>query len=126
MPSLIQGRVVYPKIPVADPQGQNPKPGRPFVVISNNNDIKAGGPIYAAGITSIFDASQADIYVPLPYGPTAKSGLKRESAAVCTWVIRINPDDVDVSPGFIHLSLVDCIVENIERRHAPSDPPKDD
>ncbi len=115
MPALVQGRVIYPKIPVPDPQGQNPKEGRPFVVITINDDIKKGEPIYAVGITTTFDEGQSDLYVPLPYGPTARTGLKRESAAHCTWVIEIPSDQVDVGPGYIHPSLVAKIAENIEK-----------
>jgi hypothetical protein len=115
VPALVQGRVIYPKIPVPDPQGQNPKEGRPFVVVNINEDIKKGGPIYAVGITTTFDESQLDLYVPLPYGPTARTGLKRESAALCNWVIDIPPDHVDVGPGYIHPSLVARIAENIEK-----------
>jgi hypothetical protein len=69
----MQGRVIYPKIPVPDPQGQNPKEGRPFVVVTINDAIKNGAPIYAVGITTTFDGSQSDLYVPLPYGPTART-----------------------------------------------------
>jgi hypothetical protein len=115
VPALVQGRVIYPKIPVPDPQGKNPKVGRPFIVVTINEDIKKGGPIYAVGVTTIFDASQSDLYVPLPYGPTARTGLTRQSAALCTWVIDIPPDQVDVGPGFIHPSLVAKIGENIEK-----------
>jgi mRNA-degrading endonuclease toxin of MazEF toxin-antitoxin module len=113
--ALVQGRVIYPRIPVPDPQGQNPKEGRPFVVVTINEDIKKGGPIYAVGITTTFDASQSDLLVPLPYGPTARTGLKRESAALCTWVVEIPPDHVDVGPGYIHPSLVAKISEKIEK-----------
>jgi mRNA-degrading endonuclease toxin of MazEF toxin-antitoxin module len=115
VPALIQGRVIYPKIPVPDLQGQNPKEGRPFVVVSINEDIKKGGPIYAVGITTTFDEAQSNLYVPLPYGPTARTGLKRESAALCTWVIDIPPDCVDIGPGYIHPSLVAKIGEKIEK-----------
>src|SRR5256885_1546952 len=111
----MQGRVIYPKIAVPDPQGQNPKEGRPFVAVTINEEIKKGGPIYAVGITTTFDASQTELYVPLPYGPTARTGLKRESAALCTWVIDVPPDQVDAGPGYIHPKLVDRIAENIEK-----------
>lgn len=114
MPSLMQGRLIYPKIAIPDPQGQNPKEGRPFVVVTINEDLKKGGPVYAVGITSTFDESQTDLYVPLPYGPTARSGLKIKSAAYCLWVIDIPPDQVEVGQGFIHPRLVDEIADKVE------------
>jgi hypothetical protein len=111
----MQGRVIYPKIAIPDPQGQNSKEGRPFVVVTTNEDIKKGIPIYAVGITSVFDEAQHEAYVPLPYGPNARSGLKRECVALCTWVIDISPDKVDIGPGYIHPSLVAEIAEKIEQ-----------
>lgn len=114
MPSLIQGRVVFPKIAIPDHQGQNPKAGRPFVVITTNEQIKSGGPIYAVGITSTFDEAQSDLYVSLPYGPTARTSLKIPSAALCTWVIDISQDQLEVGPGYLHPRLVDPIAERLE------------
>jgi len=110
----MQGRVIYPKIAVPDPQGQNPKEGRPFVVVTTNDNLKKGGPLCAVGITSFIDPSCADDYVSLPYGPTARSGLRKESAALCTWVIEIMADQVEVGPGYIHPGLVLQIAERIE------------
>ena len=75
MPSLVRGRIVYPKVAIPDPQGQNPKEGRPFVVISRDEQIQQGGRIQAVGITGERHQSPADHYVPLPHGPTAKSAL---------------------------------------------------
>jgi mRNA-degrading endonuclease toxin of MazEF toxin-antitoxin module len=116
VPALMQGRVIYPKIAIPDPQGQNPKEGRPFVVVTTNDGIKKGGPIFAVGITTAFDESHSDLlYVPLPYGPSARTGLKRDSAAVCAWVIDIPQDRIDIGPGYVHPSLVAQIAEKIEK-----------
>ncbi len=113
MPSLVQGRVIFPKIAVLDPQGQNPKEGRPFVVITTSEDIKKNGSIFAVGITGMFDPSASAQHVPLPYGPTARTGLKKESAALCTWLIDVLPDKVDIGTGFIDPRLVALIAEKV-------------
>ncbi len=113
MPSLVRGRVVYPKIVIPDPQGQNPKTGRPFVVISRNEDIAKGHRIQAVGITTELQGSPADHYVRLPHGPNAKTGLRRESAALCTWLIEIAPDSLQVERGYIHPDLVGEIVVKV-------------
>lgn len=84
MPSLVHGRVVYPRVPIPDPQGRNPKPGRPFVVISSTEDLAAGLPIQAVGITSNLTQSPPEDYVALPWGRNARTGLTEESAALCT------------------------------------------
>jgi len=113
VPSLVRGRVVYPKIAIRDPQGQNPKEGRPFVVISRDEDIKKGDSILAVGITGELQSSPADHYVPLPYGPNAKTGLKQQSAALCTWLIEISPEKLEVAKAYIHPDLVDQIVKKL-------------
>jgi mRNA-degrading endonuclease toxin of MazEF toxin-antitoxin module len=113
VPSLVRDRGVDPKVAIPDPQGHNPKDGRPFVVISRDEDIKKGGSIQAVGITGELHASPADHYVVLPSGPTAKSGLKRKSAALCTWLIDISPDKLDVGKGYIHPDLVEQIVTKV-------------
>jgi hypothetical protein len=71
LPALVRGRIIYAKIAIPDPQGQNPKPGRPFVVISRPEDINSGASIQAVGITTELQGSPADHYVALPYGPTS-------------------------------------------------------
>ena len=113
MPILVRGRIVYPKVAILDPQGQNPKEGRPFVVISRDEEIKKGDPIQAVGLTGELNQSPADHFVLLPYGPTAKSGLKQQSAALCTWLIYISPEKLDVGKGYIHPDLVDEIVQKV-------------
>src|SRR5207244_4208879 len=89
VPSLIQGRIVYPIVPIHDPQGRNPKPGRPFVVISRNEEIAQEDRVLAVGITGELDQSPADHCVELPHGPRCKTGLSKPSAALCTWLIDI-------------------------------------
>ncbi len=110
MPALVRGRVGYPKTPIPDPQGQNPKGGRPFVVISRDDDIKRGGTVQLIGITSELMSSPEDHYVLLPFGPNAKTGLKSKSAALCSWLVEISAVDLEISRGYIHPDLVEQIV----------------
>jgi mRNA-degrading endonuclease toxin of MazEF toxin-antitoxin module len=113
VPSLVRGRVVYSKVPIPDPQGQNPKEGRPFVVVSRDDDIKQGQSIQAVGITSELQSSPLDHYVLLPYGPNAKTGLRQKSAALCTWLIDISPENVSVGKGYVRPDLVEQIVTRV-------------
>jgi hypothetical protein len=70
--------------------------------------------------------SQAETYVPRPYGPNARTGLKRETVALCTWVIDISPDKVDIGPGYIHPRLVAKIAEKIEKLKSVAQVIRDD
>jgi PemK-like, MazF-like toxin of type II toxin-antitoxin system len=113
VPSIIRGRVIFPKVAVADPQGQNPKPDRPFIVISRDDEIKQGGSIQAIGITSDLQASPKEHYVSLPFGPNAKTGLRKQSAALCTWLIDVAQDKVEVGKGYVHPNIVNEIVVKV-------------
>lgn len=50
------------------------------------------------------------IAIPDPQGQNPKTGLRRESAALCTWLIDISPDSLKVERGYIHPDLVGEIV----------------
>lgn len=115
MPSLVRGRIVYPQVAIPDPQGQNAKDGRPFVVISRDEEIEKGETIQAVGITGELMQSPADHYILLPYGPNAKTGLKQKSAALCTWLIDVAPDKVEVGRGYVRADLLEEIVRNVLR-----------
>jgi mRNA-degrading endonuclease toxin of MazEF toxin-antitoxin module len=118
VPTIFRGRIVFPKVAVLDPQGMNPKPGRPFVVISQNEEIKNGERVRAVGITGELKQSPDDHYVELPWGPTAKTGLKQKSAALCIWVIAVSQSDVDVGKGFVRADLVDEIYTKVLKLNA--------
>lgn len=113
MPLIVRGRIVYPTIAIPDPQGRNPKEGRPFVVISRDDECEKGERIRAVGITGELSQSPSDHYVLLPHGPTAKTGLRQKSAALCSWLIEISQDRVDVGAGYVRGSLVDEIVVKV-------------
>jgi hypothetical protein len=118
VPSLVRGRIVYPHVAIPDPQGQNAKAGRPFVVISRAEEIEIGETIQAVGITCELMQSPSDHYVLLPYGPNAKTELKQKSAALCTWLIDISPDKLDVGKGHVRADLLEEIVRNVLRLKA--------
>ena len=118
MPKLVRGRIVYPKVAVPDPQGQNAKAGRPFVVISREEEIEKGATIQAVGITGELMQSPADHYVVLPYGPNAKTGLTQKSAALSTWLIDISADKLDVGKGYVRADLLEEIVRKVLRLKA--------
>ena len=115
MPSLIQGRIVFPIKPVPDPQGRNPKPNRPFVVVSPDSAIKADGAVDLLGITSENYPDQAANQVELPTGPHTRTRLKEPwSAALCTWKITLHPDEFRISDGFVVPRVLFKILEKLK------------
>jgi hypothetical protein len=120
VPPLVQGRIVYSKVPIPDPQGRNPKPRRPFVVITRTEDIAASG-IQAVGITDELSESPADHYVALPWGAHARTGLTKKCAALCTWLINTEPHKVEIGSGHVSAKYVLAIIEKVKFLHQSKD-----
>jgi len=110
---LIQGRIVFPRTPIPDPQGRNPKPGRPFVVVTSTQDIPSADVIQIVGITDELTESPSEHYVPLQWGPHAKTRLRSRSAALCTWLVSVNKLDVDIGAGYVVPSDILQIVNKV-------------
>src|SRR5579859_7196310 len=100
-PPLIQGRIVFPRTPVPDPQGRNAKPGRPFVVITSSQEISSADVIQIVGITDELTESPSEHYVDLQWGPQARTRLRSRSAALCTWLVAVRKDEVDIGLGYV-------------------------
>lgn len=93
--SLIPGRIVYSIDAIPDPQGQNPKPGRKFVVVATKAEISSGDPLFVVAITSEINGGNDE--VNLSWGPKCRSGLTMPSVALCSWTENIDPTRMDVS-----------------------------
>jgi hypothetical protein len=89
---------------VLDPNGQNPKTRR-VVVLTPDIELAAGFPIVVAGVTGTLPNPLTADYVKLPYknlpGRHPKTGLTKEAAVLCTWVLSIALDDVRGRSGFV-------------------------
>jgi len=80
---------------VLDPQGQNPK-SRPLVIVSSDAAIRKGEPIVAASISTSYQQADPAEYVILPWNSqgNTQTQLKKDCAAVCTWLVEIHPRDI--------------------------------
>ena len=96
MSTLIRGRIVFPIDAVPDPLGVNPKPNRPFVVLSTPDEIKRGDDLKLVGITKDVTNAPDRHFVRLPWGPHALTGLKVESVALCVWTVLVPQDRVTI------------------------------
>src|SRR5271166_5842114 len=88
---------------ILDPNGQNPKTRR-VVVLTPDRELAAGFPIVVAGVTGTLPNPLTADYVKLPYknppGRHPKTGLTKEAAVLCTWVVSITPNDIRGHSGF--------------------------
>jgi hypothetical protein len=101
---------------VLDPTGQNPK-NRRVVVLTPDTELAAGFPIVAAGITGTLPPVITSDYVLLPYkNPPGtrhpKTGLTKQAAVLCTWIITVDPSDVSGRSGFAPPSAMRLIQQN--------------
>jgi hypothetical protein len=97
---------------VLDPNGQNPKTRR-VVVLTPDTELATGFPVVVAGVTGTLPSTRTAEYVKLPYknppGRHPKTGLTKEAAVLCTWVVSITQNDVKGRSGFVppaHMAMV--------------------
>jgi hypothetical protein len=99
VPNIVQGRIVYPTDPLPDPQGKNPKPDRPFVAVSTPQEIAAGAYLRLVGISR--DVLGKEDEVELPWGPNCHTHLRQRSAAICSWIVSVPQNRVEVGKGIV-------------------------
>ena len=89
---------------VFDPNGKNRKTRR-VVVLTPDMELAAGLPIMVAAVTGTLPDPLTADYVKLPYknppGRHPKTGLTKEAAVLCTWIVAITPNDVRGRSGFV-------------------------
>ncbi len=97
---------------VLDPNGQNLKTRR-VVVLTPDSALAAAFPVVVAGVTGTLPNPLTTDYVKLPYknppGRHPKTGLTKEAAVLCTWVIPISADEVKGRSGFVppaHMAII--------------------
>jgi hypothetical protein len=75
-----------------DPNGQNPKTRR-VVVLTPDSELAAEFPIVVTGVTGTLPSLLTADYVKLLHknmpGTHPKTGLTKEAAVLCTWVVSI-------------------------------------
>jgi mRNA-degrading endonuclease toxin of MazEF toxin-antitoxin module len=94
---------------VLDPNGRNPKIRR-VVVLTPDDALAAGFPIVVAGVTGTLPDPLTADYVKLPYknppGRHPKTGLTKDAAVLCSWIVPIAPDDIHGRSGFVPPALM--------------------
>jgi mRNA-degrading endonuclease toxin of MazEF toxin-antitoxin module len=81
---------------------------RPAVVVSASADIVAGGPVRVAAITTRLPLPLPADHVLLPWDRQgkARSGLRRKSAAVASWIAEVPLHEVRQVVGTLPPALV--------------------
>jgi mRNA-degrading endonuclease toxin of MazEF toxin-antitoxin module len=113
VPKPEQGRIILVAVP--DPQNRNVKV-RPAVIISETQQIERDGRIACVAVTSTVPDEVPDDCVLLPYHPGGKvrTGLRKRSMAMCSWLFEIKEDEIEKFIGVVPFHLLNEIVDRAE------------
>ena len=102
--------IIFAEVP--DPNGRNLKTRR-VVVLTPDIALAAGFPIVVAGVTGTLPNPLTADYVKLPYknppGRHPKTGLTKEAAVLCAWIVPVILNDIKGRSGFVppaHMVIV--------------------
>lgn len=113
MASVEQGRIVYLSEAMPDPQGRNPKPNRPFLIITPTALIDPAGFVEIVAISTTFDYPLPDFQIELPYGRGCLTKLSSPSVAVCNWRACISFSLVGSTGGYVKPAVIKQVLERI-------------
>jgi mRNA interferase MazF len=109
MASALQlGSIVWAE--VADPSGTRKL--RPAIVVTPSERISDTSPLHVVAVTSRLSEPLPGDHVLLPWHPQGhpRTGLNRRCAAVCTWLVQIQPGDIrdiaGVTPGPVLVEIL--------------------
>jgi hypothetical protein len=96
---------------VTDPQG-TPVGDHAAVILTTNAEYESGAPIRAVVISSKLQHAAKDRMVELPWsrGGHPRTGLSKQSAAMCDRIVTVNEDHVRKFGGLVSGKLLDQIV----------------
>ena len=121
MPKPEQGRIIL--LEVMDPQKRNAKT-RPAVIISETKQIEADGRITCVAVTTSVPDKVPYDFVLLPYQPEGRvrTGLRKRSAANCSWLFEITEDKIQGYIGIVPAQklreILDLAEGDDDERHA--------
>jgi mRNA-degrading endonuclease toxin of MazEF toxin-antitoxin module len=116
------GRIVWADI--ADANGVRKL--RPVVIVTPSDRITSVTPLEVIAVTSRVPEPLPHDHVLLPWHAQGhpRTGLNRKCAAVCTWVARINHNDIRDVAGVVPGALMLEILSKVTALLPPSsDPP---
>src|SRR5690242_18050361 len=116
------GQIVWAEI--ADANGVRKM--RPVVIVTAGDRITPSGPLEVVAITSRLPQPLPADHVLLPWHTQGhpRTGLNRKCAAVCSWLARILPSDIQGVAGLVPGPvLLDIVSRVAPPKPAPPTPP---
>jgi mRNA-degrading endonuclease toxin of MazEF toxin-antitoxin module len=114
VPKPAQGRIVLTD--VLDPQSRNRK-CRPVVIVTPTDEISEDEPFVGVAVTGTLPRPLPDDYVMLPYHNEGhpRTGLRKKSAAVCSWLVELQVDDIKQYKGVTPTKELEKILKILEK-----------
>jgi hypothetical protein len=114
------GQIVWAEI--ADANGHRKL--RPAVIVTPTDQISASAPLEVVAVTSQLPTRLPDDHVLLPWHSRGhpRTGLNRKCAAVCSWLARIVPGDIQAVAGIVPGPVMLDIMSKIAPPPAPTPP----
>ncbi len=104
---------------VLDPNGKNPK--NRFVVLIRDHS-EGDETLFGVAITSSFTYPLSEVMVNLPFSRNpkgrCKTGLSKDSVAVCDWIVGFTDDDLLEEIGFTPPTELEEILSRVEEHLA--------
>lgn len=85
------------------------------MILTSSDEILLDAEIVGVAVTSTLSDPSPPEYVLLPWSDRGHpaTGLRRRSAAVCNWLVRLHPSDIDETMGFVPTKTLLAIVEKV-------------
>ena len=115
MAAIFQGKIVFLSEALPDPQGHNPKPNRPYLIVTPTTEIKSDGYVEVVAVSHSFDYPLTEDLVELPFGRGCHTKLSSPSVAVCSWRASIAFGIIRSTGGFVSPKVLASILPAIER-----------
>ncbi len=119
MTSLRQGQIIW--TPVRDPFG-NPPANHPVIIISSDDDNKTHDTVVGvvASHTSAMMKPRPDGCIALPFHPNGNclTGFRKETVAVCKWIVSIPSDGHEIRGEVPKRVLIEIMKQIEEIRQA--------
>ncbi len=114
--SFYRGQIVYALDDIPDQNGRNPKPNRPFIVISPNEYIAVSFDLEGIAISgNNWQADDTHIELPHSNHSFCHTGLTKRSIAVCSWKVVLRQDRIESKRGHVKPDLLSLILQGMQR-----------
>ncbi len=108
---LALGAIVWVEVPDAN----GIRKARPAVIVTPTDRISETAPLDVVAISSRLPDPLPEDHVLLPWHAQGhpRTGLNRRCAAVCAWVVRVTPADVQSVSGLVPDPIMQTILAKI-------------